>query len=602
MCLTGVDYFSTLGYQPGIAALAAGAVAPLATLVLVVLTLFGALPVYRRVACESPHGQGSIAMLQRLLPSWRGKLFVLVLLGFAVTDFMITITLSASDAAAHVVENPHVPAFLHGREAVIAVAMILVLGLVFLRGFNEAIGVAVALVVAYLALNAVVLIVAFGQVVAAPEMVGDWRASLTAQHGNPWLMIAVAVMLFPQLALGMSGFETGVAVMTHVEGDPSDDPARPAGRIRHTGRLLTAAALVMSLYLLASSLATTWLIPAEEFEEGGEANGRALAYLAHDYLGEGFGTLYDVVTIAILWFAGASAMAGLLTLIPRYLPRYGMAPQWAAAARPLVAVLTVIAVVVVGMFDADVDAQGGAYATGVLVLITSAAVAVTLAARRDGERGQLWAFGAITLALVYTTASNIVERPDGVRIAGVFIALIVAVSIVSRAGRSLELRTGEVVLDERAEELVRAVRGPLRLVAHHPGSGDAAEYRRKLAQIVSDNALPDARGVVFVEVRVTDPSDFEAPVTVRGTVAHGAYRVLRVEAPSVPNALAALLLRARDLTGARPHVYFEWTEGHPLANLVKFWLLGHGEMAPLTREVLRRAEPDPCRRPHVHVG
>src|SRR4029453_10380267 len=431
MCLTGVDYFSTLGYQPGIAALAAGAISPIATVVLVALTLFGALPVYRRVARESPNGEGSLAMLERLLSFWKGKIFVLVLLGFAATDFIITMTLSAADATAHLVENPHLEPFLSGHQVAVTLFLLALLGAVFLRGFKEAIGVAVILVVIYLALNVVVISVAFGQVMAEPALWSDWRAALTQEHGNPWVVVGIALLVFPKLALGLSGFETGVAVMPHIKGDPDDTRAHPAGRIRGAKRLLTTAAVIMSIFLITSSIVTTLLIPPAEFQPGGGANGRALAYLAHEYLGNTFGSVYDASTIAILWFAGASAMAGLLNLIPRFLPRYGMAPHWARAVRPLVLILTLGAFLITIIFDASVDAQGGAYATGVLVVITSAAVAVTLAARHARQRKLTIAFGVVALIFIYTTIANIIERPEGVRIAAVFIAAILSVSLAS---------------------------------------------------------------------------------------------------------------------------------------------------------------------------
>ncbi|MCW2808341.1 MAG: hypothetical protein JWQ93_2296 [Marmoricola sp.] len=603
MCLTGVDYFSTLGYQPGIAALAAGLLSPIATLVLVAVTLLGALPVYRRVAEESPYGQGSIAMLERLLPFWGGKIFVLVLLGFATTDFIITMTLSAADAAAHVTQNPLVPTFLHGQEVWITLVLLTLLGAVFLRGFGEAIGIAVALVASYLSLNVVVLAVSLWQVVQHPYLVPDWGSALVTSHGSPVMMIVVSVLIFPQLALGLSGFETGVAVMPHVRGNETDTEERPTGRIRGTKRLLTCAAVLMSGFLVASSLATTLLIPATDFRAGGPANGRALAYLAHEHLGGGFGTVYDVSTITILWFAGASAMAGLLNLLPRYLPRYGMAPEWAGAVRPLVLVLTGSAFLITWIFHASVDAQGGAYATGVLVLITSAAVAVTLAARRAGQRRLTVAFGLITAVFVYTTLDNVTKRPDGVKIGTCFITAIIVVSLVSRLGRSFELRVTEVHLDQSAQRFVRdCARRTIRLVANEPDERDLEEYADKERQTRRDHDLPPDADLVFVEVTVTDPSEFETREDVHGTVQHGRYRVLTLESSSVPNALAALLLEVRDLTGAIPHVYFEWTEGGPVRNFMRFMLLGQGEVAPTTREVLRRCEPDRARRPHVHVG
>jgi len=603
MCLTGVDYFSTLGYQPGIAALAAGAVAPIATVVLVALTLFGALPVYRRVARESPHGEGSIAMLERILPWWGGKLFVLVLLGFAATDFTITMTLSAADATAHLLENPYAPSWLDGHAVAVTLVLLAALGAIFLRGFREAINLAVVLVGIYLALNVVVVAVGLAEVATHPAVLGHWTNLLTARFPN-WVGVAVvALLVFPKLALGLSGFETGVAVMPQIKGAPGDTEKKPLGRIVGARKLLTTAALIMSVALILSSLVTTLLIPPAEFQPGGKANGRALAFLAHEYIGNGFGTVYDISTIAILWFAGASAMAGLLNLVPRYLPRYGMAPRWARAVRPLVFVFTAISFVITVWFGASVDAQGGAYATGVLVLITSASVAVTLSARRAHQKLAALLFGAVTAVFVYTTVANVIERPDGLRIGGLFILAILAVSFLSRGQRAFELRGVGISFDEAAEQyLAGAARcGTLRLIAHDPELRDANEYRSKVTRVRRDNDIPKWAPLVFVEVTVVDASDFETALYVRGEERFG-HRILTVRSSVVANTIGEVLLAARDRTGLVPHVYFTWTEGSPLLNLLKFLFVGAGEIAPVTREVLREAESNPEIRPRVHVS
>ena len=467
MCLTGVDYFSTLGYQPSIAFLAAGVLSPLATLILVLLTVFGALPVYNRIAALSPHGQGSLSVLEERLPRWRGKTVVLCLLGFAATSFIITITLSAADATAHIVENPLVPAWMN-RPVAVTLVLLVALGAVFLRGFKEAIWISVLLVAVYLAVNVTIIGWEIVQLVRHREALEVWKGHLFTQQSNPWMMLLLSIGLFPRLALGLSGFETGVAVMPLVRGEGDDPAAILRSRIANTRKLLRAAALVMSGLLVGSAVVTTTMIPAEALRPGGLADGRALAFLAHRDLGDLFGTVYDLATIGTLWFAGASALAGLLNLVPQYLPRYGMAPDWARATRPLVLVFTAICLLVTVLFDADVNAQGGAYATGVLMLITSAAVAVTIALPRDR-----WLFVPISLIFIYTTVANVYERPEGIQIASWFIVTMVVSSLISRVVRSTEIRIKGVKYDDVAGRFVSDAtdRRSVRIIASRPNTG-----------------------------------------------------------------------------------------------------------------------------------
>jgi hypothetical protein len=280
-----------------------------------------------------------------------------------------------------------------------------------------------------------------------------------------------------------------------------------------------------------------------------------------------------------------------------------MAPAWARAVRPMVLVFTVIAFAVTVIFRADVDAQGGAYATGVLVLITSAAVAVALSTRRQGVRRVAALFAAIAVVFVYTTITNVFERPDGVKIATFFIGTIIITSLISRVWRSTELRATEVVPDEAARRLIAeaAAGGELHLIANHPDERTAREYLLKEREQREDNNITPGTPVLFLEVTVRDASEF-APVLILKGEQIGRYRVLRAEGSSVPNAIAKVLLWLRDETGQRPHAYFGWTEGNPLKYLARFILFGEGDIAPLTHEILRKAEPDPARRPAVHVG
>lgn len=579
--LTGVDYFSTLGYQPGIALLAAGAISPIATAVLILVTIFGALPIYSQVAGRSYVGQGSIAMLESLLPGWWGRVLVLVLLGFAATDFVITMTLSAADAATHAVENPFLHHILHNARMSVTLGLLALLALVFLGGFKEAIRLATIVCLPYLALNVVVLIRASLVVIAHPGLLGNWQRALSA-HGD-WTHLALAgMLLFPRLALGLSGFETGVSVMPLIRGSKEDDAAEvPVVRIENTRKLLITAALIMSVLLMASSFLSALLITPKEYQEGGAASGRVIAFMAHQYLGNVFGSIYDFSTILILWFAGASAMAGLLHLVPRYLPRVGLAPQWVAYGRPLVLLLFVINVIITVAFKANVDAQGGAYATGVLVLISSAAIASAVSLAKEHLVWKSLYCWLVVLVFLYTTVANIIERTDGIKIAACFIVFILLVSAISRYVRANELRVeGHRFCDDESKRLWDELLS--KKVNLLPVDSLEDDDRARCTQQVK-GFYRITGSFVFVKVDLLDNrSEFLSPIEVTVKQDNGDYFIYASQAVARANAIAYLSELIHPLA-----IFLSLTRQNPMKQSFRYMLLGEGETGLMVYSILQ---------------
>jgi hypothetical protein len=401
--------------------------------------------------------------------------------------------------------------------------------------------------------------------------------------------------------------------MPLVRGNPADRHDRPEGRIRNTRKLLATAALIMSFLLLGSSIVTTTLIPPEAQREGGEASNRALAYIAHGecpeqispLFGEWFGTIYDISTVAILWFAGASAMSGLLNLVPRYLPRYGMAPKWATAVRPLVVLFTLINLLVTWFFGASVTAQGGAYATGVMVLMSSAAVAVVIDRWRKNPGPWMmrfsWPYILITLIFFYTTAAIVIEKPEGIKIAGAFIASVVVVSMVSRTHRSTELRFERFQFaDETSRVLwdtMKYLQFPV-LVPHRPGNRSLVDKDEIIRRI---HRLGPEEPIVFIEASLGDTSEFYHSPAIGIRQDEGRFVIQVNRCVSIAHAIATIALELSK-TGRPPEIHFGWSDESPLAANLSFVLFGQGNVPWLVRELIQKAEPDPNRRPRVIIG
>ena len=227
---------------------------------------------------------------------------------------------------------------------------------------------------------------------------------------------------------------------------------------------------------------------------------------------------------------------------------------------------------------------------------------VAIAAWRTRSRRGGLTFSAIAPVFAYTTFVNVIERPDGVKIASLSIAAIIGTSLLSRVWRQTELRVAGIAVDSTAQRFIAdASQGALHIIAHNPATHDACACSLKERQQRERNCILVSDHVLFLEVAVSDPSEFAAVLSVRGEEV-GEHRVLRAESATVANAIAALLLYLRDDTGTIPHAYFDWSDGKPLGQWLRYVLLGHGDIAPLTHEVLREAERDRERRPVIHVA
>jgi hypothetical protein len=416
------------------------------------------------------------------------------------------------------------------------------------------------------------------------------------------------------MALGLSGFELSMASASLIRGRPDDDPERPRGRMRDARKMMLAAALIMSVFLIASVLVATLLVkwPAKGAENHPAAD-RALAYLAHGEVadvsplfGPGFGTLYDLSTVLILCLAGASAAIGFRDLVPQYLARYGMQLRWAQKVGVILHLFNVVILLVTIYFRASVQAQQMAYATSVLMLLTGAAAAAVLDLRRRW-RGSwlrpavLTPFVLIGVFFVGLAGLTLVQSASGLAIALAFVGVTVATAFVSRWLRSTELRFhGFAFADEHSQKRWDEIRNLefQVLVPHRPDYLTLAEKEREVRR---KHRLSEDVPLLFIEAELGDPSEFYQEPLMRITSVDG-REVIRVsQCTSVAHVIAAIGLEFRQV-GRPPEIYFNWSDKSPLAANLSFLLMGQGNVPWMVHALIRKAEPDAKRRPRVVIG
>lgn len=663
MCVIGLDYLSTLAYQPSVAFGAAGRLAPLVTVFIALITLGFALPIYCYIAGRSPHGGGSTALLERVIPGWFGKLLLLVLLAFGAVDLVFTRTFSTAAAAEHLTHNPHpdwqnalddatkqgdklrgdLPEWakkrsegVWNRTTVVSLVMLVLstaAGLIFFKGYTRGfVRLAALAVLLYLVLTLVIVGSGVAYLIDHPQLLeawwhdvwaGNWKPGAAARPSGDWgALLGMCVPLVPALCLGLSGFELTLMAMPLVRGRKTDAPENPRGVIRNTRLLLVLAAVSMSAYLLTSTLVTTVLIPPSAQEASGQAKYRSLAYLAHGgTLADGqpatalnpsfglvFGTAYDFATIAILALAGLSFALTLSSWIPPYLNRLGMEFSWSVRLGVLAYLFLAVKFAVTAYYGADVDAHRAAYLTSVLALFAFAALAAVVDVwQRRAERNwrkplRVPPLFALALATFTVSAISVAwNRPVGAAFAGGFVLVVLVMSVLSRAWRSTEFRFESFEFADKASEHEWAHLVAADLAILVPLRPGKHDLREREIEVRLRHRIPGTLPVLFVLAELADPSDFNHRPLVRIARENGRVVIHITRCCSVAHAVAAAALELSK-TGGVPEVHFGWSVENPVTANLHFVLFGIGNVPWMVYTLIRRADVPEDRKPHVVVA